>query len=56
LSVTFFGIGPTLKIDSPPSGDEMKLGGVVYRRGGFSTLTDSDKSSANKSSAKKSPD
>lgn len=34
LSVTFFGIGPSLKIDSPPSGDEMKLGGVVYRRNG----------------------
>ncbi|MGI8788384.1 MAG: hypothetical protein ACR2HG_11565, partial [Pyrinomonadaceae bacterium] len=38
LSITFFGIGPTLKIDSPPTGDEMKLDGVTYRRnGGFST-------------------
>ena len=38
LSITFFGIGPTLKIDSPPTADEMKLDGIVYRRnGGFST-------------------
>lgn len=39
LSITFFGIGPTLKIDSPPSGDEMKLDGVVYRRGGGNSTT-----------------
>jgi len=40
LSITFFGIGPTLKIDNPPTSDEMKLDGVVYRRsGGFSTST-----------------
>ncbi len=40
LSITFFGIGPTLKIDKSPTSDEMKLDGVVYRRsGGFSTLT-----------------
>jgi len=50
LSVTFIGIGPTLKIDSSPSGDEMKLGGVVYRRKGeFSTLTESNKSVPTKS-------
>ena len=42
LSITFFGIGPTLKIDTPPSGDEMKLGGVVYKRAGGSTTTTSD--------------
>ncbi len=39
LSITFFSIGPTLKIDSPPSGNEMKLGGVVYKKGGGSTTT-----------------
>lgn len=40
VSVTFFGIGKTLKIDQPPSGDQMKLDGVMYRRkGGFSTTT-----------------
>lgn len=43
LSVAFFGIGPTLKIDSPPSGDEMKLGGVVYRRSGGSTTNETKK-------------
>lgn len=37
LSVTFFGLGKTLKIDQVPSGNQMKLDGVVYRRkGGFS--------------------
>lgn len=40
LSITFFGIGPSLKIDTPPSGNEMKLGGVVYRKDGGSTFTD----------------
>lgn len=41
ISVTFFGMGPTFKIDSPPDGDEMKLDGVTYRRsgGGSSTTT-----------------
>lgn len=44
LSITFFGIGPTLKIDSAPTGDEMKLDGVTYRRsGGFATTTDTKK-------------
>jgi len=43
LSVAFFGIGPTLKIDSPPSGDEMKLDGVVYRRSGDLTSTETKK-------------
>lgn len=40
LSVTFFGIGPTFKIDSPPTGDEMKLDGTVYRRSGALTTTE----------------
>ena len=40
LSITFFGIGPTLKIDTPPSGDEMKLNGVIYKKSGGSTTTD----------------
>lgn len=39
LSITFFGIGPTLKIDSPPAGNEMKLNGVTYKRNGGSTTT-----------------
>lgn len=39
ISVTFFGMGPTFKIDSPPSGDEMKLDGVTYRRNGGSSIT-----------------
>ena len=47
VSITFFGIGKTLKIDSPPMGDTMKLDGVTYRRVGGSTETtantDSDK-------------
>ena len=37
LSITFFGIGPSLKIDSPPAGNEMKLNGVIYKRNGGST-------------------
>lgn len=43
LSITFFGIGPTKKIDSPPSGNEMKLDGVVYKKsGGITTTTNTD--------------
>lgn len=34
LSITFFGIGPTLKIDKAPSGNQMTLGGVVYKKAG----------------------
>lgn len=34
LSITFFGIGPSKKIDSAPNGDEMKLDGVIYKRNG----------------------
>jgi hypothetical protein len=38
VSVTFFGIGKTLKIDEPPAGDRMKLDGINFRRkGGFSS-------------------
>ncbi|MCY7375955.1 MAG: hypothetical protein LH472_08275 [Pyrinomonadaceae bacterium] len=44
LSITFFGIGPTMKIDSPPTGDEMKLGGVIYKRNGGNSTTDTKKS------------
>lgn len=42
LSITFFGIGPSLKIDSPPSGNEMKLGGVVYKKSGGSSSSNTD--------------
>ena len=46
ISVTFFGMGPTFKIDTPPEGDEMKLDGVTYRRkGGFTTSTTTEKKS-----------
>ena len=56
LSVAFFGIGPTFKIDSPPAGDEMKLDGMVYRRSGGSTSTDTKKSVvASTPTAKSSP-
>ena len=46
LSITFFGIGKTLKIDQAPSGNQMKLEGVTYSKGGGSTTstTTSDKS------------
>ena len=36
LSIKFVGIGPTFKIDKPPSGDQMTLSGVVYKKGGVS--------------------
>jgi hypothetical protein len=55
LSITYFGIGKTLKVDQPPSGDQMKLDGVTFKRkGGFTstettstntTTTDTTKSS-----------
>lgn len=53
LSITFFGIGPSFKIDSPPSGDEMKLDGMIYRRnGGFTTTApDTKKDVADKPDA-----
>jgi hypothetical protein len=34
LSITLFGFGPTLKIDQPPSGNQMKLDGIVYKKSG----------------------
>lgn len=51
ISITFFGIGETLKIDSPPQGDTMKLNGVTYKRRGGSSLADTDSTdnSSNKS-------
>ncbi len=49
LSIAFFGIGPTLKIDSPPSGDQMTLGGIIYKKnGGSTTATDTKKTVADK--------
>src|SRR5438105_2598281 len=36
LSITFIGIGPSLKIDKPPAGNQMTLGGVVYKKSGSS--------------------
>lgn len=51
LSVTFFGIGKTMKIDQPPSGDQMKLDGVTFRRkGGFTTSTSTSDSTSNSKS------
>lgn len=51
VSITFFGIGKTLKIDSPPSGDTMKLDNVTYKRkGGFNVAdSNSSKDDTNKS-------
>jgi hypothetical protein len=46
VSVTLFGFGKTLKIDQPPTGDQMSLDGIVYRRkGGFTTTTERDTAS-----------
>ena len=46
LSITFVGMGPKFKIDKAPSGNQMTLDGVVYRKGGSldskSTSTSSD--------------
>jgi hypothetical protein len=47
LKITFAGLGPTFSIDKPPSGDQMTLSGVVYRKGGgTSSDTKSDKTSS----------
>jgi hypothetical protein len=46
LKITFAGLGPTFTIDKPPSGDQMTLSGVVYRKGGNSTDTKTDKTSS----------
>lgn len=54
ISITFFGIGETLKIDSPPQGDTMKLNGVTYKRkGGFSVADTNSSDSKSDSSNKK---
>lgn len=55
LSIAFFGIGPTLKIDSPPSGDEMKLDGVVYKRSGGSNFSDKKKTVTDTTTTKNTP-
>jgi hypothetical protein len=49
VSITFFGIGETLKIDSPPQGDTMKLNGITYKRKGGFNVADTNTSSDNKS-------
>lgn len=41
VSVTFFGIGKTLKIEQPPAGNQMTLDGVVFRRKGGFAVEDS---------------
>lgn len=48
ISVTFFGIGKTLKIDEAPTGNKMKLEGVEYTKSGATTLAET-KSSDKKS-------
>jgi hypothetical protein len=57
LSITFFGIGPTLKIDQAPSGNSMKLEGTVYKKSGSTDTTKladkKDKPSYEKSDASK---
>jgi hypothetical protein len=52
LSISFFGIGPSLKIDQAPSGNQMKLDGIVYKKSGSSDLKDTSKSEPAKSSDK----
>lgn len=44
LKITFAGIGPTFTIDKPPTGGQMTLSGVVFKKGGGSSDTKSDKS------------
>ncbi len=56
LSVTFIGIGPTLKIDSAPSGDQMTLSGVIYKRNGSGSTTTTDtKKAVTDTTTKESP-
>lgn len=48
ISITFVGMGKTLRIDEPPVGDQMKLDGIVFRRrGGFSPSSSSNTSVSN---------
>jgi len=56
LSISFFGIGPTLKIDQAPSGNQMKLEGVVYKKSGSSDSKETSKSEPTKSSDKSNGD
>lgn len=49
VSITFVGIGKTLRIDQAPTGSEMKLDGVTYRRKGGSTTSSSPNSSSSPS-------
>lgn len=42
LSITFFGIGPTMKIDKAPAGNRMTLDGIVYSKDGGGTTSSSD--------------
>lgn len=59
LSVSFFGIGKTLKIDQAPKGNEMKLGGVKFTKNGGSTSTtdssDTDSTSDSSNSTSSTP-
>ena len=48
LSIAFFGIGPSMKIDKAPSGNQMTLGGIVYKKNGGSD-SKPDKTSSSKS-------
>jgi hypothetical protein len=52
LSISFFGIGPSLKIDQAPSGNQMKLDGIVYKKSGSSDSKENVKSDTSKSSEK----
>lgn len=54
MTIKLVGIGPTFKIDKPPSGNQMTLDGMVYRRAGGGS--DSDAKSDTKSSKSAIPD
>ncbi len=45
LKIAFVGMGPTFNIDKPPSGDQMTLSGVVFKKGGSPTSSSDNKSS-----------
>ena len=49
LGIKFVGMGPSFKIDKAPSGNQMTLDGVVYKKGGSSD-SKPDTSSSSKSS------
>ena len=48
MTIKLVGIGPTFKIDKPPSNGQMTLDGMVYRRAGESSDTKSDDTSSKK--------